>query len=195
LNLWHALRRECTGAWRSVRYDLATHRAARLAGAYTEEFQPGHPPVPTPSRLVPFTGVTLLLIGGAAGAFLAITGGMAAIGGPEGPPVARDHAATATAGPTTTADAAGGGDAGPGTPRRPAAAPRTSPTPAPSTSLAAPPPPPPVIERTSPAPSASASPSESAGSASPSSSTPPSASQSSQADTEGPRSRGHRGRR
>src|SRR3712207_7611499 len=35
LNLWHALRRECNGAWRSVRYDLAPPRAARLAGAYT----------------------------------------------------------------------------------------------------------------------------------------------------------------
>jgi hypothetical protein len=79
VSLWHALHRECAGAWRSVRYDLATRRAARLAGAFTEEFAPSTPPVPTPSRIVPLTGVALLLAGGAAGAFVAINGGLAAV--------------------------------------------------------------------------------------------------------------------
>jgi hypothetical protein len=195
LNLWQALRRECTGAWRSVRYDLATNRAAKVAGAYTEEFRPSGPPVPAPSRLVPLTGVTLLLAGGAAGAFLAISGGIAAIGGPAGPPPPRGQAATAPADPVaadgTPVSGAGGG---PVTPRRAAGTTRPSPTPEP-TGPPAPPPPPPVIEGTSSASSGPAGASSSAGSPSPSTSTSPSASQSSDANTEGPRSRGPRGRR
>jgi hypothetical protein len=186
LNLWHALQRECSGAWRSVRYDLTTHRAARLAGAFTEEFEPGRAPVPSPSRLVPLTGVTLLLAGGAAGAFLAITGGMAAVGGPDKPPLAREY--TATASPTTTAAGSGsGGGAQPGTPRHAAAAPRSSPTTGPTEPSPLPPPPPVTEASKLPPSSASAS-------ASPSSPAP-SASESSQRNTEGPRSHGRRGGR
>jgi hypothetical protein len=202
LNLWHALRRECSGAWRSVRYDLATNRAAKVAGglrgphreaswaglaeAFTEEFEPGRAPVPTPSRLVPLTGVTLLLAGGAAGAFLAITGGLAAVDGPDGSSPARQYAATAS--PTTTAAATGnGGGASAGNPRRAAAAPRTSLSPGPAT-LPPPASPPPIVEASSLPPSSVAA---SASASSPA----PSASESSQANTEGPRSRGHRGRR
>lgn len=191
MNLWHALRRECGGAWRSVRYDLATHRSARLAGAYTEEFQPSDPPVPTPSRLVPLTGVTLLLIGGAAGAFLAISGGLAALGEPGGPPAARDYAATASTAPAVGKNAGAGGGASPAPARRAAADPRPSPTPTPSTPVATPPPP--VTEGTS----SSAPPSAGPSSPAPSTSAPASASasESSDGNTEGPRSRGHRGRR
>jgi hypothetical protein len=190
LNLWHALRRECTGAWRSVRYDLATHRATKVAGAYTEEFQPGGPPVPTPSRMVPLTGVTLLLAGGAAGAFLAISGGMAAIGGPDTPALAQEYAAAASTAPVASETSGSGAGTNPVTPRRAAGTTRPSPTPAPSTPPA-PPAPPPVVEGTSSA----SGPSTSASSADPSTSPSPSASQSSGGSTEGPRSRGHRGRR
>ncbi|GIJ68669.1 hypothetical protein [Virgisporangium ochraceum] len=190
MNLWHALRRECAGAWRSVRYDLATHRSARLAGAYTEEFQPSDPPVPAPSRLVPLTGVTLLLIGGAAGAFLAISGGLAAIGEPGGPPAARDYAATASTAPAVEDDGGAGAGASPVPARRAAADPRPSLTPVPSTPVVAPPPP--VTEATSSSAPPSASTSAST-SASPSASA--SASESDAGNTEGPRSRGHRGRR
>lgn len=190
MNLWHALRRECTGALRSVRYDLATHRAGKVAGAYTEEFQPG-PPVPTPSRLVPLTGVTLLLVGGAAGAFLAISGGVAALGGPEAPPRAQQYAAAASMSQSGADNPRS--DATPVTPRRAAGGARPSPTPTPGASTPPAPAPPPVIEGTSPVPSASVSPS--AGSSAPSTSASPSAAQSSAGSTEGPRSRGHRGRR
>ena len=197
MNLWQALRRECTGAWRSVRYDLATNRAAKVAGAYTEEFRPSGPPVPVPSRLVPLTGVTLLLAGGAAGAFLAISGGIAALGDPAGPPLTRDQAATAPANPVaadqTPVSGTGGGQV---TPRRAAGTSRPSTTPEPS-GPPAPPPPPPVVEGTSSASSGPADPSSSASASSPppSTSPSPSASQSSDANTEGPRSRGPRGRR
>ena len=91
--MWHALRRECTGAWRSVHYDLASRRAAKLAGAFTEEFAPSSPPVPTPSRLVPLAGVALLLAGGAAGAFVAISGGLAAVTADDRPAACRPAAA------------------------------------------------------------------------------------------------------
>lgn len=187
LNLWHALRQECAGAWRSARYDLASHRATKLGGAFTEEFEPTAPSVRPPSRVVPLTGVTLLLAGGAAGAFLAISGGLAAVGDPEGPSLAQGYAATATA-PAGTAAAAGtGGGATPVTPRLPAA-PRPSQSPAPGATTPPPPPPPPVTEGSSLPPSSA--------SASASASDPaPSASQSSQSDTDGSRSRGHRGRR
>jgi hypothetical protein len=78
-----------------MRYDLAAHRAVKLAGAFTEEFAPSGPPVPTPSRLVPLAGVALLLAGGAAGAFVAINGGLAAVD--SGPPAAAPPAAAAPA--------------------------------------------------------------------------------------------------
>src|SRR5688572_4184897 len=65
MTLWHTLRQEASGAWRSVRYDLDSHRAAKLADAFTEEFEaPLH--APEPSRMVPLAGVALLLAGGAA---------------------------------------------------------------------------------------------------------------------------------
>jgi hypothetical protein len=193
LNLWHALRRECSGAWRSVRYDLATNKAAKLAGAFTEEFQPSRPPAPARSRLVPLTGVTLLLAGGAAGAFLAISGGLAAVGAPDRSPLARDQVATATTGATTTAAAGGsGGGASPAATRHAAAAPRTSPTPGPQIAgdpeIPAPVPPAPIVEASSLPPSSAPA---SAGPSSPA----PSTSESSQGNTEGPRSRGRRGRR
>jgi hypothetical protein len=135
LNVWHTLRRECSGAWRSVRYDLATHRAARLSGALTEEFAPSSPPVPTPSRLVPLTGVTLLLAGGAAGAFLAISGGLAALD--TGPPPAEQAVAAVPAREST-------GAVGPTTPASPVgphrAATRRTPSPGtPPTSVSSPP--------------------------------------------------------
>ena len=99
MKLWHALRREVVGAWRSVRYDLDTHRAVRLAGAFTKEFEPS---ADAPrSRLVPFTGVVLLLLGGGLGTALAVGAGMSALGSnqppvTDPPPVA---AATGTAEP------------------------------------------------------------------------------------------------
>jgi hypothetical protein len=191
VNLWHALRRECAGAWRSVRYDLATHRATKVAGAYTEEFRPSGPPVPAPSRLVPLTGVSLLLVGGAAGAFLAISGGLAALGDPPGPPAAREYAETASSAPVAGKNGGAGAGASPAPARRAAADPRPSLTPVPSAPPALAPPP--VTEATSSAPpsaSSSAAPSTSA-----STSVSASASESSSASTEGPRSHGHRSRR
>jgi hypothetical protein len=86
VNLGHTLRREATGAWRSARYDLERHRAARVAGAFTEEFGPSPYRGAGRSRVVPLVGVTLLLVGGAAGAALAIGGGLAALGIDEAAP-------------------------------------------------------------------------------------------------------------
>jgi hypothetical protein len=136
VSLWHTLRRECTGAWRSVRYDLATHRAAKLAGAFTEEFAPSTPPVPTPSRFVPLTGVALLLAGGAAGALVAINGGLAAVTADDQP--APSPPAAAAQDPTY-----GSGATVPGTPpshppaRRPGVnrTPEPGPVPAPVISI------------------------------------------------------------
>jgi hypothetical protein len=90
MRLWHGLRREAAGAWRSLRYDLDLHRAAKLASAFTEEFaytddldadpQHGRPGPSRRSRLLPLWGVGMLFVGGAAGAYLAIGGGLAALG-------------------------------------------------------------------------------------------------------------------
>jgi hypothetical protein len=118
VSLWHALHRECSGAWRSMRYDLAARRAIKLAGAFTEEFAPSGPPVPTPSRLVPLAGVALLLAGGAAGAFVAINGGLAAVN--SDPPAASPPAAAAP----ETAPTYGTGTATPGAPPSQAPPPR-----------------------------------------------------------------------
>jgi hypothetical protein len=97
VGLRHTLRRELTGAWRSVRYDLDHHRAAKLADAFTEEFEPVAET--ERSRVVPLAGVALLLAGGAAGAFLAISGGLAALG-TDDPPLAGDRPeAVVSAGP------------------------------------------------------------------------------------------------
>ncbi len=122
MSLWHALHRECTGAWRSVRYDLASRRAVKLAGAFTEEFAPTGPPVPTPSRLVPLTGVALLLAGGAAGVFVAINGGLAAVA--SGEPRPSSPPAVAAQAPGPEASPSGPGGAPPSQPpaRRPGAA-------------------------------------------------------------------------
>jgi hypothetical protein len=137
VSLWDALHRECSGAWRSVRYDMATRRAAKLAGAFTEEFAPSGPPVPTPSRLVPLTGVALLLAGGAAGVFVAISGGLAAVTTDEPQP----SSAPAAAAPAPTSAAPNGNPSGAAPsqppPRRPGAArtPEPGPVPAPILSI------------------------------------------------------------
>lgn len=136
MSLWHAMHRECTGAWRSVRYDLATRRAAKLAGAFTEEFAPSGPPVPTPSRLVPLTGVALLLAGGAAGVFVAINGGLAAVTAEDPQPSSPPAVAAAAPAPASVAP--------PSTPpsrppaRRPGAVRTPEPGPAPAPALSIP---------------------------------------------------------
>jgi len=114
--LWHTLRREATGAWRSVRYDLDSHRAAKLAGAFTEELEPSGDP--DRSRLLPLTGVALLLAGGAAGAFLAISGGLAALSADQAP-LAIDRPAAASAAPLDDPVVAASSGHRAGTPRRP----------------------------------------------------------------------------
>jgi hypothetical protein len=117
-----------------MRYDLAARRAVKLAGAFTEEFAPSGPPVPTPSRLVPLAGVALLLAGGAAGAFVAINGGLAAVN--PGPPAASRQAAAAPPayGTGTVTPSAPGSQAPP--PRRVGAyrSPEPGPVPAPAIS-------------------------------------------------------------
>lgn len=186
MKLWHAFRRETLGAWRSVRYDLATHRAVKVAVAPTEEFQPTRPPVPGPSRAVPLTGMVLLLAGGAAGALLAIGSGLAALA-PDPGPSERPAAAA-------TVPGVGFGRPAPATsplgvaPHRPGPASAT-----PSVVPAAPVAPAPLPEATTaPSPSPSAS---SVSSTSPSPSPSASAS-SSESDDEppGPRGEGSRSR-
>jgi hypothetical protein len=136
VKLWHTLRRETTGAWRSVRYDLDIHRAAKLAGAFTEEFEPAGPAGGAPSRLVPLAGVGLLLVGGAAGAVLAIGGGLSALGADNPLPFADRPAAAAPDGPGTAPQPGLTGAARPLTPGRPGS--RTSPAPGPSATAHAP---------------------------------------------------------
>jgi hypothetical protein len=183
--VWHTLRREYAGAWRSVRYDLASRRAAKLAVAFTEEFAPGTPPVPTPSRVVPLTGVALLLAGGAAGAFVAISGGLAAVDSAPPAPTPPPAAAPAEPGTGTTTPSAAPSQAParrPGTNRTPG----PGPIPAPIVSV--------PISEGSVLPT---SPSVEASSVSPSAE--PSASESDPSGdgthTEGPRSRGRQPRR
>jgi len=184
VSLWHTLRREYAGAWRSVRYDLASRRAAKLAVAFTEEFAPGTPPMPAPSRLVPLTGVALLLAGGAAGAFVAINGGLAAVA--SKPPTATPPAAAPAAPGVGTTTPSAAPSAAPA--RRPGAyrTPGPGPIPAPIVSV-------PITDGSA----APTSPSVEASSMSPSAQ--PSASESDPAGngthTEGPRSRGQQPRR
>jgi hypothetical protein len=185
LNLWHALRRECVGAWRSVRYDVHTHRATKLRGAFTEEFEPGRPRVPAQSRLIPVSGVALLLAGGTAGAFLAISGGLAALDTGTPPP---DRPATVAAGPEPVVSQAPGRTPTPVTPHRAGA--RREPVP--STS-AVPVAPEPITER-SPAPTNSGE-EQSSEPASPSPSASASEADGDLPDTEVPRSRAPRPRR
>jgi hypothetical protein len=162
--MWHTLRREMAGAWRSVRYDLDSHRAAKLAGAFTEEFEPSTHTGSGPSRLVPLTGVALLLAGGAAGAVLAINGGLSALGTDSPPPLADRPAAAATAGAAqqTAQAAAPVQPSRPGTPPRPDSR-RSTPPPSPpfevGTPTAAP-----IVEGTDAPPSATPTPTGSAGS-------------------------------
>jgi len=184
VSLWHTLRREYAGAWRSVRYDLASRRAAKLAVAFTEEFAPGTPPMPAPSRLVPLTGVALLLAGGAAGAFVAINGGLAAVA--SKPPTATPPAAAPAAPGVGTTTPSAAPSAAPA--RRPGAyrTPGPGPIPAPIVSV-------PITEGSA----APTSPSVEASTLSPSAE--PSASESEPVgdgtNTEGPRSRGQHPRR
>jgi serine/threonine-protein kinase len=116
---------------------MATRRAAKLAGAFTEEFAPSGPPVPTPSRLVPLTGVALLLAGGAAGVFVAINGGLAAVTADEPQPSSPPAAAAAV--PASTAPQSAPPSTPPSQPpaRRPGAVrtPEPGPVPAPILSI------------------------------------------------------------
>jgi hypothetical protein len=140
LKLWHALRRETAGAWRSVRYDLDVQRAAKLAGAFTEELRPAgsaRGAAGGPSRLVPLAGVALLLVGGAAGAVLAIGGGLSALGadnplpfpgrpglaGPDGPGTAPQPGMTGAGRPLTPHRPGSRTSPAPGQPAAPAAGP------------------------------------------------------------------------
>ncbi|GGM80615.1 hypothetical protein ACFFX1_48760 [Dactylosporangium sucinum] len=107
--LWHKVRRELAGAWRSARYDVTRHRRrrlmVRLAGAETAEFGPrGHRGLHVakrpPRRIAAGAGVALLVAGGAAGTYLAVAGSLTALRpGPAQPPAAQPAApapATAT---------------------------------------------------------------------------------------------------
>src|SRR4051812_1219155 len=80
MNMWNAVHREMSGAWHSLRYDLDLHRAAKLASAYTEELNPPEAVASARTRAVARWGVGMLFVGGAAGAYLAIGGGLAALG-------------------------------------------------------------------------------------------------------------------
>jgi hypothetical protein len=118
VKLWHTLRRETSGACRSVRYDLDSHRAARLAGAFTKELEPSSRP--DRSRLVPFTGVTLLLASGAAGACLAISSGLSTLTA-DSPPLGAQPPLTAASDSPAPAQptVSGPPPTRPVTPRRP----------------------------------------------------------------------------
>lgn len=131
VDLWQAIHREATGAWRSVRYDMDVRRAARRGDRratrrddpFADRPTYGNGPAadrsgfPARSRIVPLAGVGVLLVGGAAGAFLAIAGGLAALG-EDGIPVADRPAAAnglSPAIPRKSADET----SRPRTPRRP----------------------------------------------------------------------------
>jgi hypothetical protein len=93
-NVFGRIGREAAGVWRSMRYDLDAHRAARLGSAFTREIEP--PDGGSRSRLVPLTGVALLVAGGAAGAVLAVSGGLAALGTDTAPLANQGAPATTT---------------------------------------------------------------------------------------------------
>ena len=87
MGLWYSLGRELAGAWRSVSYDVnqqvSSHRAAKLAMADTAELARPYLRRVVAQRqqrhLAATTGVALLVAGGAAGTYLAVAGGLAAL--------------------------------------------------------------------------------------------------------------------
>jgi hypothetical protein len=97
VRLWLKVHREVAGAWRSACYDMCRQierrRLDRLGSAETAEFGPRHHKglhiARRSNRLVATTGVALLVAGGAAGTYLAVAGGLAALTAePFQPPVA-----------------------------------------------------------------------------------------------------------
>jgi hypothetical protein len=133
VSLWPALRREAVGAWRSVRYDLDTRRAAKLASAFTEEFHAA-PDDSLSRRAIPLVGVALLLAGGVAGTFLAVSGGLSALGTDRELPAVHQPVAAPGGPPVATAAANGTGSGAralapgqPGEPGQPGRHPKRSP--------------------------------------------------------------------
>jgi hypothetical protein len=82
VGLWHTVRREVAGAWRSARYDVdravGRHRATRLRHAETTELSPRDLPRRR-YRIASTGGVVLLVAGGAAGTYLAVAGSLTAL--------------------------------------------------------------------------------------------------------------------
>jgi hypothetical protein len=94
VGLWHTVRREVAGAWRSARYDVdrvvGQHRAVRLRHAETKELTPREFPRRR-YRMASTGGVVLLVAGGAAGTYLAVASSLSALRAPvdpDAPPIA-----------------------------------------------------------------------------------------------------------
>jgi hypothetical protein len=130
VGLWHTVRREVAGAWRSARYDvlrqIGVYRAAKLLTAETTELARAdligyrhrqRSGVRSPQRVVATTGVALLVAGGAAGTYLAVAGGLAAL---TADPLAPTVAAPAPPAMSASRPASAGTAAKRAVPRRPA---------------------------------------------------------------------------
>ncbi|MDQ7911436.1 hypothetical protein RB614_43810 [Phytohabitans sp. ZYX-F-186] len=74
------VRRELSGAWRSLRYDLSRRSARRLDEATTEVIYPDYEPPRRPRRIV-LTATTFgaLSLAGAAGTYFAVVNGLSAL--------------------------------------------------------------------------------------------------------------------
>lgn len=108
MSVWEAVRRELTGVWRSVRYDVG--RRGGTAGG------PGYPEydsfVGGPRRLIVSAGLVALVVGGGVGSYFAVVNGLGALLRPK---------AVQQPGPPPAIAAGAAAKPGAGSPGRPAA--------------------------------------------------------------------------